>query len=102
MTVSPMVTGVPREEIVMTATQVKCQNRVNVRRVGFAIALVVSAISLSTPSFALGTAEQQKACTPDVMRFCMSALGSDTRMLACMLKQKPNLSPACRTAMDGH
>ena len=42
-----------------------------------------------------GTQEQQMACTPDVMRLCNDDLPDVDKIVACMKRNRANLSPAC-------
>ena len=58
---------------------------------------VAMAVALSsTSSFALGDDAQRAACTPDVFRLCSSAIPSVDRIVACLKREKPNLSPGCQ------
>lgn len=68
-----------------------------VRRLGYAFILGVALTANSTASFAeQGTAEQRAACTGDVFRLCKSEIPDVDRIVACMKKQKANLSTPCR------
>ena len=55
--------------------------------------------SYAMPSAAQGvptaTAEERAACTPDVFRLCSSEIPNVTRIIACMKRERPKLSPAC-------
>ena len=51
-------------------------------------------------AFALGTPEQRRACTPDVYRLCAGEIPNVRAITACLARQKGNLSPACRAAME--
>jgi hypothetical protein len=63
--------------------------------------VVVATITLSSTSgFALGTEEERAACTPDVFRLCSSEIPNIPGIIACLKKQKPNLSAGCRTAVN--
>ncbi len=42
-----------------------------------------------------GTAEQRKACTPDVYRLCAGEIPNVRAITACLRRQKSSLSPAC-------
>jgi hypothetical protein len=42
-----------------------------------------------------GTLEMQQACTPDVMRLCNNDVPDVDKIVACMKRNRPNLSPAC-------
>jgi hypothetical protein len=49
------------------------------------------------PAFAQyqGTAEQRRACTPDVYRLCPGEIPNVRAITACLRRQKASLSPAC-------
>jgi hypothetical protein len=66
------------------------------------LAVIISlAISLhSTSGFALGTDDQRAACTPDVFRLCGSEIPNVDRIVACLKKEKPNLSKDCRAVFS--
>jgi hypothetical protein len=66
------------------------------------LAVIISlAISLySTSGFALGTDDQRAACTPDVFRLCGSEIPNVDRIVACLKKEKPNLSKDCRAVFN--
>lgn len=83
----------------MNLKQLKCRTQPALRHVGVGIAVVMAATSLSTASFAGPTAEQRAACTSDVMRLCMASLGSDSRIVACMTKNKDSLSARCKATL---
>ncbi len=57
-------------------------------------ALVLAFATHSAPSFA-ASAEERQACTPDVFRLCSSEIPSVDRIVACMKRERPKLSPAC-------
>lgn len=63
--------------------------------------LVAMAVTLSSTSgFALGTDEQRSACTPDVFRLCASEIPIVDRIVACLKKEKPKLSPGCQAVFN--
>lgn len=64
------------------------------------VGLAVCGIAVSTASFALGTAAERAACTPDVFRLCSSEIPNVDRIIACMKANKNNLSTACRQVFD--
>ena len=65
------------------------------------VAVVLSLVlaASSTPSFAVGEAEARAACTGDVFRYCVSALGSLDRIISCLKQQKPRISKPCQAVM---
>jgi hypothetical protein len=64
------------------------------------VAVALTLVTLSTSSFAVGTAEQRAACTPDVFRLCSSEIPNIPRIVACLKQQKPNLSKPCQAVMN--
>ena len=64
-------------------------------------AMIALAMSFfATAAFAVGTAEQRAACTPDVFRLCSSEIPNVTNIIACMKAKKSSLSPACRAVFN--
>jgi hypothetical protein len=61
---------------------------------------LVLTVSASSAWAAQGTPEQRRACTPDVYRLCAGEIPNVRAITACLQRQKGNLSPACRAAMD--
>jgi hypothetical protein len=60
-------------------------------------AIVVTLLGVaSTAALAVGTPNQRTACTPDVFRLCGAQIPSVERIVACLKKERPHLSPACR------
>lgn len=56
---------------------------------------IVAALAMAAgPAFAQSQ-EDQAACTPDVMRFCQQDIPDQSRIIACLVRSKPQLSPAC-------
>lgn len=47
-----------------------------------------------------GTAEQRRACTPDVYRLCAGEIPNVRAITACLRRNKSSLSPACAAAFD--
>lgn len=58
-----------------------------------AAALSVSIWSTAADAY---TPEQQQACTNDAFRLCGSDIPDVDRITACMVRNKPQLSPECR------
>lgn len=50
---------------------------------------------------AQGTKSEREACTPDVFRLCSSEIPNVGRIVSCLNAKKSQLSPACRTVMNG-
>jgi len=64
------------------------------------LAVALAVTLQSTASFALGSAEQRAACTPDVFRLCSSEIPNVDRIIACLKKEKSNLSPGCQAVFS--
>ena len=65
----------------------------NAMRKLIALAFIL-AISVPLPAFAQSQ-EDQAACTPDVMRLCQQAIPDQSRVVACLVRSRLQLSPAC-------
>jgi predicted component of type VI protein secretion system len=66
-------------------------------RITLAVALTVA--TLSTGALAQSNEEQQ-ACMNDAFRVCSATIPDRNRTIACMVANKPQLSPACQMVMD--
>jgi hypothetical protein len=50
-----------------------------------------------------GTAEEQRACGPDVSRFCRSIMNDgDLVVLSCLQQNRPKISRACNQVLVSH
>jgi hypothetical protein len=58
-----------------------------------ALALSVSAVPAAGQGY---TPEQEQACTGDAFRLCSSEIPDVSRITACMVARKSELSPPCR------
>ncbi len=47
-----------------------------------------------------GSAEDQEACTPDVYRLCSAEIPDEDDIVACLVRKKAQLSPACRVVFS--
>lgn len=71
----------------------------------FLLALALVAASLSTAAVAQqrGTADEQKACTRDVQKFCRPVIDQgDFTILACLKENRPKISAACDQVLKTH
>jgi hypothetical protein len=70
----------------------------------FLLALILLSIPASTSAVAhSGTDQEEKACTPDVQRFCRKLMDQgDFTILACLKENRPKLSAACRHVLVSH
>ena len=70
------------------------------RQAGLVLAFAFSLSTLSaTGSFAY-TAEAQQMCTGDAFRLCSSEIPNISRITACMVKHRADLSRGCRAVLD--
>jgi hypothetical protein len=62
---------------------------------GWLLAVALS-VSISPAAGQGYTPEQEQACTGDAFRLCSSEIPDISRVTACMVAKKSQLSPACR------
>lgn len=56
---------------------------------------IIAALTIAAgPAFAQSQ-EDQTACTPDVMRLCQQDIPDQSRIVACLVRSRLQLSPAC-------
>jgi hypothetical protein len=72
----------------------------------FCGAIALLAVSLLGPTSASaqeyrGTADQQSACMSDVFRLCSSEIPDVGRIVACLKRERPQLSEGCRAVFGG-
>ncbi|MBR0700884.1 hypothetical protein JQ599_13325 [Bradyrhizobium diazoefficiens] len=72
---------------------VKCRAR-RASTVGLFLALFAPA------AHAQGTAEQRRACTPDVYRLCAGEIPNVRAITACLRRNRSSLSEACQSVFD--
>ena len=72
----------------------------------FLLALTLLSLSASSGAFAQqqrGTAEEQKACTRDVQKFCRPVIDQgDFTILACLKENRAKISQACDQVLKNH
>ena len=64
-------------------------------RFGWLLATAL-AVSISPAAGQTYTPEQEQACTGDAFRLCSSEIPDVSRVTACMVAKKSQLSPPCR------
>lgn len=68
------------------------------------LAALAVALALGAPSAALAqqahSAEDEAACTPDVMRLCQEFIPNRKSIVACLVEKKKDLSPECNTVFS--
>ena len=79
----------------------KCINKSDAIHSGAAVAVAGIVLTTMVGSFSSanaeyrGTPEMQQACTPDVMRLCNNDVPDVDKIVACMKRNRANLSSAC-------
>jgi hypothetical protein len=69
-------------------------------------ALVATNLAMTTmsraadPYSSVATAEQRRACTPDVYRLCAGEIPSVSGITSCLRRKKASLSDACRAVFE--
>jgi hypothetical protein len=67
------------------------QPRGYMKKLAFIVAVLVIGAGPATAQ----SQEDQSACTPDVMRLCQQDIPDHGRIIACLVRSKLQLSPAC-------
>ena len=70
------------------------------RQAGLVLAFAVSLSALSSTSSFAFSAEAQQMCTSDAFRLCSSEIPNISKITACMMKHRSDLSSGCRAVMD--
>ena len=76
--------------------------------VGFSLGAVLTSVVMVNAAVAQqqsrgGTADEQKACSRDVSRFCKSMMNADDlTILGCLQQNRPKLTPACFKVLASH
>ena len=69
-------------------------------RRGCALAFAAALAAVAAPSHTAITAEKRAACTADVFRLCSAEVPRVDHIIACLKKERPSLSTACRAVLD--
>jgi hypothetical protein len=59
------------------------------------LACIVAALAIYAGPAIAQSQDDQAACTPDVMRLCQQDIPDRDRIIACLVRSKLQLSPAC-------
>ena len=70
------------------------------RKAGLMLAMAAALSSISSSASFAFTAEAQQMCTGDAFRLCSSDIPNISRITACMVKHRADLSAGCRAVMD--
>jgi hypothetical protein len=73
------------------------------RKYLLALALTSLAVSTAYAQEGRGTAEEQKACTRDVQKFCRSVIDQgDLTILGCLKGNRAKISAGCDRVLKNH
>jgi hypothetical protein len=64
------------------------------------LVFVLAMVSGSNAGHALTAAEARAACTPDAFRLCAAQIPNVDAIIACLKREKAQLSPDCRAVFD--
>lgn len=64
------------------------------------VALALLGMSLAPLAASAHTKDDETACRPDVFRLCSTAIPNQTRIVACLERNKRQLSSACFRVFD--
>ena len=68
-----------------------------------AAAILLAFLASSASAQQSGTEAEQKACAPDVKKFCAKVLDQgDLVILSCLQQNRSNISPACNQVLVNH
>jgi hypothetical protein len=70
------------------------------RKITLALAFAASFYAVSSTAVFAFSSEAQQMCTGDAFRLCGSEIPNISKITACMIKKKSDLSAGCRTVMD--
>jgi len=70
---------------------------------GVFIATIALTVSGSPVLAQSGTPEEQRACSPDVKRYCRKVISEgDLSVLACLQQNRAAISKACQKVLTNH
>lgn len=59
------------------------------------LVFIIAALAMAAGPASGQSQDDQAACTPDVMRLCQQDIPDQGRIIACLVRSKLQLSPAC-------
>jgi hypothetical protein len=60
----------------------------------------IGTANAADPYSSVATAEQRRACTPDVYRLCATEIPSVSAITACLRRKRASLSEGCRAVFE--
>ena len=79
----------------MTATRIS-----TIHKIGLTLGLALSISTVATSSSFAYSARARELCTGDAFRLCSAEIPNISRIVACMRRNRANLSQGCRSVMD--
>ncbi len=73
--------------------------RYRLHRPALAFVFAIGGIALSASPGLAFSSEAQQMCTGDAMRLCSSEIPNVSRITACMVRKRAQVSPGCRAVM---
>jgi hypothetical protein len=70
------------------------------RQLALAFAIAMSGAALSASPGLAFSSEAQQMCTGDAMRLCSSEIPDVSRITACMMRKRSQVSAGCRAVME--
>ena len=70
------------------------------RKIALALAFAASLSAISSTASYAFSSEAQQQCTGDAFRLCSSEIPNISKITACMIKHRTDLSVGCRGVMD--
>jgi hypothetical protein len=91
-----------RNEITAKGLPVGLGERLGVRRAAIVVLVAIGSATASAQEGReyRGTEDQQMACIGDVFRLCSSEIPSVNRIVACLVREKPQLTAGCRAVFE--
>jgi hypothetical protein len=91
-----------RNEITAKGLPIGIGGRLGVRRAAIVVLVAIGSATASAQEGREyhGTQDDQAACIGDVFRLCSSEIPSVTRIVTCLVREKPQLTAGCRAVFD--
>ena len=90
----------PQNQVVQSTELGDASRMTRYRTIASLFAFATTAIALQTSPGLAFSSEAQQMCTGDAMRLCSSEIPDISRVRACMVQKKAQVSPGCRAVMD--
>jgi hypothetical protein len=84
----------------MKASFARCRAMASRANLAVAFSLVLALFTAGRAMAEPGTAEQRRACRPDVYRLCAGEIPNVAAITACLRARKASLSDACRAVFE--